>query len=171
MKKWLTLCLTLLSILTSFGLLQTTSHASRAATVAYFTFTPRSGGPGTVVHITGGDYWAPSVQIYLSKVDHFKIEPLSQPMVVAQPDKNGKWTATITIPSTWSTGEPITPGVIYVVADNVDVHPFNFTLTKLPRTGHSTTPIWFAVVILGLLMVAAGSWLLVRRTRHADRFR
>src|SRR5207249_4600919 len=111
-----------------------------------------SGGPGTVVHLTGGDNWDPPVKIFISKVavsNSSSAEPPSQPLAVVQFGKGSVWTATFTMPSTWSTGEPIAPGVIYILADDVDVHPFNFTLSTMPPTGRNTVPIWFTIGLLG----------------------
>jgi hypothetical protein len=141
------------------------------ATVPYFSFTPTSGGPGTIVHLTGGQTYNNQgpISIYVSRVGRvdkltLQPQPPSSPLATTRTDKDGNWTATITIPDRWSTGEPIAAGTIYVfVPEAMNALPFKFLPTALPPTGSSEGPVWIALVVIGVLMIAIGS----RLVRHS----
>src|SRR5438309_4210865 len=69
-----------------------------AATVAYFNFTPTSGGAGTAVHLIGGQYYNPKpINVYISKADWhttgYVPQPPSKPLATVQA-KGGDWEAT-----------------------------------------------------------------------------
>jgi hypothetical protein len=161
MRKWFLLGVAVLGLLTGSGIFRTATAAS-AATVAYFSFTPASGPPGTVVHLMGGQTYTPDVSIYVNRNDTLRIGPRNTPLAVAHPDANGDWTATITIPNSWPNGDAMLPGTIYIAAVDVDVKPFVVTPAGMPRAGHDTAPGWLPLALLGVALTAAGVWLKIR---------
>ena len=156
MRRWFLLCVAMLGLFTGLGVLRTAATAAPAATVAYFSFEPASGPPGTVVHLTGGQTYTPDVSIYVNRNNTLRIGARNTPLAMAYPDKNGDWTATITIPNSWPNGDAMLPGTIYIAAVDVDVHPFVVTAVGMPRTGQGDNDGWLVVGLLSLLLVAIG---------------
>jgi hypothetical protein len=159
MRKWFLVCIAVWGLLVGSGLFWMGANAAPAATVAYFSFTPASGPPGTVVHLAGGQTYTPDVGIYVNRNDTLRIGAKNTPLAVVHPDRNGDWTATITIPNSWPNGDAMLPGTIYIAAVDVDVHPFEVVPVGMPRAGRDDSEAWLGLGFLGLVLVAIGVWL------------
>lgn len=147
------------------------------ATNPYFGFKPASGGPGTVVHLTGGHYWGNPVEIYMhapkytvassrnedwNEACDLNSAPSGPPITTAQSDLNGNWSATFTIPSILPSGQPITKGAVCIEAPSGvrSSVPFIITSDALPRAGQGIGQTFSGLLLMGLALVLLGFTLL-----------
>ncbi len=169
MHRLLVASIALLVLFGGYGATLADKAGAPTTTVASFGYTPSNGGPGTVLHLQGSQtYSQVPISIYVSKVKLPMPQSPKRLIGTAQPDKNGAWTASATIPATWSNGQPITAGTIYIDVDAVGDaggHPFDFTPVGIPATGSVVSTSLAVLAILALLMLAIGSWLSVQSAR------
>ncbi len=147
------------------------------ATVLSCYFTPTSGGPGTVLHISCSEVYGPAVVNLIVAQETAgpggtltKFQRIGTPLGTIQPDPQGKTESqgTVVIPGRLPDGTPITArhlGILYTDKSGnrlpeLDVKPFEFVPTVLPTTGRAEPFGWLLSIIAAMLTTVG---LLVRR--------
>ena len=186
LRRLLLVLLPLLALLTMLSSFQ--DGADARATNPWFTFTPKSGGSGTVVTLTGGHFWgnggvvpihlvAPRFQVASTKPEDWieacdwpepTTPPFSStpPFATTQSDQDGNWSASIVIPKVLPSGIPTnSTGALCIGAPSAEgwSHPFIVLHGSLPPAGRSPGALGAIAALVSLFFITAGSWLSVRQ--------
>jgi hypothetical protein len=172
-KLAITLSLCLLTALTALK-----PQTVQGATESWWSFTPDSGGPGTVIQVKGGHWFIgePVVGIYLVRplaTDQdgqiTKFEPLGGPLATAQlTEGGGSFDVTIVLRGRMPDGSPISTSALgiavigeqsYAKTGRPDgsVRPFKFIPASLPSSGKTALGDLLLLAISACMVVLAGA--------------
>lgn len=161
-------------------LLAASLQTAEGATEAWWGFTPKSGGPGTVIHAKGG-HWSigePVVAIYLvlplatnQDGEVTKFQPLGDPLATAQLNASDGFDVTAVIPGTMPDGSHITTsnlGLVLMGERTYALHgahgrfrPFTFIPARLPGSGKTAAGdllLWATYAGMVLLVGVSARW-------------
>ena len=155
-------------------------QAAPSTTVAACDITPRTGGPGTVVHadlFQWSDTKPVAVGFAVPKTpaelqgrsfvadDPELLKPLDKPLAVMPAPINGPAETTFKIPARLSSGQPVPQANLYLVCivnGKVDMGAgwgslaFSFIPGNLPATGHAPVGLWLTLILSALVFLIAG---------------